>query len=115
MTISVILFVSRDQEAILQQVQSEGMEEQVRAVRKPREPNWALLSTMVWGPVLPLSRQVMNAYNFSPNTRFKVFLGLVGAGDSLAQALLLNSRSLALVINPADPFMFSQRSLMDLL
>ena len=48
--------------------------------RKRREPNWALLTPLVWGPILPLSRQMMNATKTSPPFRLKVYMGLVVAG-----------------------------------
>ena len=51
------------------------------AARRRGEPNWALLTPLVWGPILPLSRQVMNATKASPNFRLKTYVCLIAAGD----------------------------------
>jgi hypothetical protein len=56
------------------------MDSEQRPARRRGEPNWALLSPLIWAPVLPLSRQVMNATKASPSFRMKIYMGMVGLG-----------------------------------
>ncbi len=58
------------------------MDSEQRPARRRGEPNWALLTPLIWGPVLPLSRQVMNATKASPSYRMKIYMGLVGLGTA---------------------------------